>query len=180
MTKNTYFSLLTHTKQLLLVKFCDTSAEIRNSKVWWYASRTDRRESWNSYVDCPLWILSSKYISSVSFQTTWNSTIFFMLTIILYCLYLIESIGLLIRNSDLKMLCALKLQIENIWCIGDHKLATLFIIHRFWSLRFHKLFLLPVKCTIFINEIDLSHGNAGPKCHKNCFVWKAAINATNN
>ena len=32
-TQNVYFSPLTHTKQLLLVTFCDTTAGIRNSKV---------------------------------------------------------------------------------------------------------------------------------------------------
>ena len=31
--KNAYFSLLTQTKQLLLVTLCDTTAEIGNSKV---------------------------------------------------------------------------------------------------------------------------------------------------
>ena len=32
-TKNVYFSLLTHTKQLLLVTLCHTPAGIGNSKV---------------------------------------------------------------------------------------------------------------------------------------------------
>ena len=32
-TKNAYFSLLTHIKQLLLVTLCDTTAGIGNSKV---------------------------------------------------------------------------------------------------------------------------------------------------
>ena len=32
-TKNAYFSLLTHTKQPLLMTLCDTTAEIGNSKV---------------------------------------------------------------------------------------------------------------------------------------------------
>ena len=55
-----YFSLLTHTKQLLLVTFCDKSAgiwvsflthgNIERQKInlegW-----TDRREGWNSYLD---------------------------------------------------------------------------------------------------------------------------------
>ena len=31
-TQNAYFSLLTHTKQLLLVTFCDTTAEIGSDK----------------------------------------------------------------------------------------------------------------------------------------------------
>ena len=50
-----YFSFLTHTKQLLLVTFCDTTAGIGNSKVWQYtvaaAIWKDRRKGWKSYVD---------------------------------------------------------------------------------------------------------------------------------
>ena len=41
MTQNTYFSLLTHTKQLSLVTFCDTTAGI--GKKWKCDVRTDRR-----------------------------------------------------------------------------------------------------------------------------------------
>ena len=54
-TKNVYFSLLTHTNQLLLVTLCHTPAGIGNSKVGRDAAdavRTDRREYRNSYVDC--------------------------------------------------------------------------------------------------------------------------------
>ena len=48
-TKNVYFSLLTHTNQLLLVTLCHTPAGIENSKVGRDAAaaaavRTDRRE----------------------------------------------------------------------------------------------------------------------------------------
>ena len=58
-TKNIYFSLLTHTNQLLLVTLCHTLAGIGNSKVGRTdgtgqdddAVRTDRREGRNSYVD---------------------------------------------------------------------------------------------------------------------------------
>ena len=40
MTLNAYFSLFTHTKQLLLVKFCDATAESRGS--FWTHGHTDR------------------------------------------------------------------------------------------------------------------------------------------
>ena len=57
-TKNVYFSLLTHTNQLLLVTLCHTPAGIENSKVGrddgrrrTDAVRTDRRVCRNSYVD---------------------------------------------------------------------------------------------------------------------------------
>ena len=51
-TKNVYFSLLTHIKQLLLVTLCHTPAEIGNSEAGRDADadatdaavRTDRRE----------------------------------------------------------------------------------------------------------------------------------------
>ena len=46
-TKNVYFSLLTHTNQLLLVTLCHTPAGIENSKVGRDADttvRTDRHE----------------------------------------------------------------------------------------------------------------------------------------
>ena len=46
-TKNGYFSLSTHTNQLLLVTLCHTPAGIGNSKVGRDAAaavRTDRRE----------------------------------------------------------------------------------------------------------------------------------------
>ena len=59
MTQNEYFSLLTHTKQLLLVTFCDTLAGIEVS--FWVDGTgrtdgrnhgwTDRRGSRNSYLD---------------------------------------------------------------------------------------------------------------------------------
>ena len=53
--QNEYFSLLTHTKQLLLVTFCDTAAGIGNSEMGSDAITNaiwmDRREGWNSYVD---------------------------------------------------------------------------------------------------------------------------------
>ena len=58
-TQDAYFSLLTHTKQLLLVTFCDTLAGIEVS-FWadgtgrmngWTDGWTDRRGSRNSYLD---------------------------------------------------------------------------------------------------------------------------------
>ena len=62
-TQNANFSLLTHTKKLLLVKFCDRTAETgvtfrthgRNhgrTHGW-----TDRHDGWNSYLD------SNKFLS---------------------------------------------------------------------------------------------------------------------
>ena len=42
MTQHAYFSLLTHTKQLLLVTFCDTLAGI---EVSFLADRTGRMET---------------------------------------------------------------------------------------------------------------------------------------
>ena len=61
MTKDAYFSLLTCTKQLLLVTFCDTLAGIEFS--FWAdgtgrtdAGWTDGRGSRNSYLD--IWKLS--------------------------------------------------------------------------------------------------------------------------
>ena len=56
-TKNAYYSLLTHTKQLLLVTFCHTTAG--NGANFWTHTRTDertngwtdRRGSRNSYLD---------------------------------------------------------------------------------------------------------------------------------
>ena len=61
-TKNVYFSLMTHAKQLLLVTFCYTTAGI-GASFWThgqtdarmdgrtYGGRTDRHESRNSYLD---------------------------------------------------------------------------------------------------------------------------------
>ena len=55
MTKDAYFSLLTRTKQLLFVTFCDTLAGIEVS--FWadgtgrMDGRTDKRGSRNSYLD---------------------------------------------------------------------------------------------------------------------------------
>ena len=63
MTKDAYFSLLTRTKQLLLVTFCDTLAGIevsfgrtepdgtRRTAHGGGGGRTDRRGSRNSYLD---------------------------------------------------------------------------------------------------------------------------------
>ena len=51
-TQNAHFSLLTETKQLLELKFCDHTAGI--VKLDWTptdAVRTDRLEGCNSYVD---------------------------------------------------------------------------------------------------------------------------------
>ena len=55
MTKDAYFSLLTRTKQLLLVTFCDTLAGI---EVSFWADGTGRTNGWtdgrgsrNSYLD---------------------------------------------------------------------------------------------------------------------------------
>ena len=56
-TQNAYFSLITHTKQLLLVTFSDTTAEIGASfrtdarRRTEDGGRTDRRGSRNSYLD---------------------------------------------------------------------------------------------------------------------------------
>ena len=56
-TQNAHFSLLLHTKQLLLVTFCDTLARIEVS-FWPDGTRTgttdgwtDKRGSRNSYLD---------------------------------------------------------------------------------------------------------------------------------
>ena len=56
MTQNAYYSLITHTKQLLLVTFSDTTAGIGASfrtDAWTADGRTDRRGSRNSYLDYP-------------------------------------------------------------------------------------------------------------------------------
>ena len=52
-TKNACFSLLTHTKQPLLVTLHDTTAGIQNLEVGCDADaeRTDSCEGWNRYVD---------------------------------------------------------------------------------------------------------------------------------
>jgi len=54
--QNAYFSLLTHTKELLLVTFCDATY---NPKVWRTQvhtyGRTDRREVRNCYSDYLFW-----------------------------------------------------------------------------------------------------------------------------
>ena len=49
MTKNAYFSFLTHAKKFLLVAFCDTTAGIE-SMTELDGKWTDRREILNSYV----------------------------------------------------------------------------------------------------------------------------------
>ena len=55
MTQNAYFSLIAHTKQLLLVTFCDTTAGIgasfRTHGHKEDGGRKDRRGSRNSYLD---------------------------------------------------------------------------------------------------------------------------------
>ena len=55
-TQDAYFSLLSHTKQLLLVTFSDTTAGIgasfRTDARTDGSGRTDRRGSRNSYLDC--------------------------------------------------------------------------------------------------------------------------------
>ena len=58
LTQNAYFSLLAHTKKLLLMTFCDQTAGIEsvtgqddNYNATADAGRTKRREYWNSYVD---------------------------------------------------------------------------------------------------------------------------------
>ena len=53
MNQSKYFSLWTHSKQLLLLTFCKSTAGIGSLKVWRDADavRTDRCEGWNSYVD---------------------------------------------------------------------------------------------------------------------------------
>ena len=55
-THNAYFSLLTHTKKLLLVTFCDLTAETgvsfrTHERTEWNVGWTDRHGSWNSYLD---------------------------------------------------------------------------------------------------------------------------------
>ena len=58
-SQNAYFSLKTHTKQLLFVTFCDTAARIGTTfrRDAWRTDRrtdggrTDRRGSQNSYLD---------------------------------------------------------------------------------------------------------------------------------
>ena len=63
-TQNAYFSLITHTKQLLLVTFCDPTAGTGVSfrtdaqRTDSGGGRTDRRGSRNSYLD------SKKYCST--------------------------------------------------------------------------------------------------------------------
>ena len=58
MTQHAYFSLLTHTKQLLLVTLCDMLAGIEVSFLAEGTGRnqgwTDRRGSRYSYLDVPL------------------------------------------------------------------------------------------------------------------------------
>ena len=56
-TQNEYFSFIAHTKQLLLVTFCDTTAGIRvifqtdGRTHGGGGGRTDRRGSQNGYLD---------------------------------------------------------------------------------------------------------------------------------
>ena len=55
-TQNAYFSLITHTKQLLSVTFCDPTADTRVSfwthkRKWNGNGWTDRHDSRNSYLD---------------------------------------------------------------------------------------------------------------------------------
>ena len=55
-TQNAYFSLITYTKQLLLVTFCNPAAEIgvifrTHARQTESGGRTDRRGSRNSYLD---------------------------------------------------------------------------------------------------------------------------------
>ena len=54
MTQDVHFSLLTHSKQLLLLTFCDTAAETEVSVRTHERKRngwTDKRGSQNSYLD---------------------------------------------------------------------------------------------------------------------------------
>ena len=61
MTQNVFSSLLTHTKQLLLVTFCNTSAGIEvNFRTHGRTEQTERTDGWtdgrgsrNSYLDLP-------------------------------------------------------------------------------------------------------------------------------
>ena len=70
--KNVYFSLLTHTKQLLLVIFCYMT--VRSGSVMGRDGtgqtdrKMDRREAWNSYVD--LCIVFYSVIWAVASLTT--------------------------------------------------------------------------------------------------------------
>ena len=62
-TKNAYFSLLTHTKQLLLVTLYDMTAGIGISKKWDLAATvwTNRGEGLDSYVDIFFFITLKLY-----------------------------------------------------------------------------------------------------------------------
>ena len=54
LTQNEYFSLITHTKQLLSVTCCDTTAgigAITQTHTRTHGGRTDRREVRKSYLD---------------------------------------------------------------------------------------------------------------------------------
>ena len=70
-TQNAYFSLITHTKQLLLVTFSDTTAGIgasfrtdaRTHGRRTDGGRTDRRGSRNSYLD------STNFLTKISHST---------------------------------------------------------------------------------------------------------------
>ena len=84
MTKDAYFSLLTHSKQLLIVSFCDLNAGIvewdRTTQTTINAVRTNRPEVWNNYVDiskkCTL--ISSNF--TVLIVATWHKSLIRNLT----------------------------------------------------------------------------------------------------
>ena len=77
-TQDAYFSLLTHTKQLLFVKFCDRLAGIE--VIFWTDGRnhewTDRRGSRNSYLDFKvLWALEMSFLLLKKFMIKRNCSI---------------------------------------------------------------------------------------------------------
>ena len=80
-TQDAYFSLLTHTKQLLLVTFCYTSAGIqasfrtqRRTNGGRTDGRTDRRGSRNSFLDfaCSLWSFNAIFFPILQWFWTNN------------------------------------------------------------------------------------------------------------
>ena len=99
MTQKAYFSLMAHTKQLLLVTICHTTARIgvsfrthgRTDGRTADGGRTDRRESRNSYLDfSPSHGLpDSKQLSGmVKFSKNYGKKIFWVVIVknVLQCL----------------------------------------------------------------------------------------------
>ena len=92
-THNAYFSLLTHTKKLLLVTFCDPTA--KTGVTFWTHTRTERnheqtgaRKGWNSSLDSnhmlSPWILIESWYqntSSIFWQLEWPAWTLWMVLI---------------------------------------------------------------------------------------------------